>query len=292
MATALGYALLLGTAACSDEPPPVFEVPGTGNVEGLLFLDANDDGLFDPSAGDTPLQGIRVVARNRGSQEALANGTATTGANGRFTLTGLPPGTHDIFFDDETIPDGVSICRNPIPASVYIDETEFENVAARPACLITILEAKQLAFGEFVLVRGIVTSHPGQIRGSYTYIEDEETGIRIFDPALEGRGIQIGDLIEIGGILDHNGFDLQLESVVLREHIEDVENPVAQPFTTGGIGAAAANPKAPEGGRLVRVTKAKLTRGFTTGGNRNGLIDDGSGRDGTAHRGRVVSERG
>lgn len=274
-ATFMTAALLIG--GCSDDPAPPFEIPGTGDVEGLLFLDANEDGLFDLSAGDRPLEGVRVIVRNRGSQEVLSGGTATTGAGGRFTVTGLPPGSHDLFFDEATIPEGVSVCRNPIPTTIYLNETRFEDVAARPACLITIAAAKQLALGEFVIVRGIVTSFPGQLRGGYTHIQDDETGIRLFESGLEGLGIEIGDLIEVGGTLAEFGGDFQLTGVSLREHIEDVENPIADPTTTAAIAAAGANPQASLGGRLVRVSAAELTRGFTSGGNRNALINDGSG---------------
>lgn len=273
---AAGMAILL-MAACSDDPTPGFGIAGSGSIEGFLFLDANEDGSFDPSAGDTPLPGVRVIARNRGSQEALANGTATTGSDGRFSLTGLPAGTHDLYFDESTIPEGVSVCRNPLPATVYVNETEFETIAGRPACLISLLEAKNAGLGSFVIVRGIVTSSPGQLRGGYAHIEDDETGIRLFDSGLEGRGIEIGDLIEVGGTLAEFGGDFQLTGVTLREHIEDVENPVPTLTTTAAISAAAANASAPLGGSLVRVAGAQLTRGFTSGGNRNALIDDGSG---------------
>jgi hypothetical protein len=271
----LGAALLIG--GCSDDPAPPFSITGSGDVEGLLFLDANEDAIFDPSAGDQPLEGVRVVARNRGTDEVLSGGTATTDAGGRFTLSDLPPGSHDVYFDETTIPEGVSVCRNPIPTTVYLDETRFEGVAARPACLITITAAKELPLGEFVIVRGIVTSFPGQMRSSYTQIQDDDTGIRLFGSNLEGLGIEIGDLLEVGGTLTQFGGDLQLDPVTLREHIEDVANPVPDPTTTGAIAAAGADPQAALGGRLVSVSAAQLTRGFTSGGDRNGLIDDGSG---------------
>lgn len=274
-AAILGAALLFG--GCSDDPAPPFSIAGSGDVEGLVFLDANEDGFFDPSAGDQPLEGVTVVARNRGTEEVLSGGTATTDAGGRFTLRGLPPGSHDIYFDEATIPEGVSVCRNPIPTTVYLDETRFEDVAARPACLITITAAKELALGEFVIVRGIVTSFPGQLRSSYTHIQDDETGIRLFGSNLEGLGIEIGDLLEVGGTLTQFGGDLQLDPVSLREHIEDVANPLPEPTTTAAVAAAGADPQSALGGTLVSVSAAQLTRGFTSGGNRNGLIDDGSG---------------
>lgn len=274
-AAALAAALIL--AACADDPAPPFEVEGTGSIEGLLFLDANEDGFFDPSSGDVPVEGVQVAARNRGTLEVISGATTTTDASGRFALTGLPPGTHDLFFEEGSIPEGTFVCRNPVPATVTIGETQFAEVAARPACLISISEAEAMPLGEFVIVRGIVTAAPGQIRSETTMIQDDETGIRIFDPVLQGQGIEVGDLIEVGGVLDHNGEERQLEAVTLREHIEDVENPVPDEVTTAEIAAAGSDILHPLQGRLVVVRGAELTRGFTSGGSRNALIDDGSG---------------
>ena len=273
---ALVAALLLG--ACADDPAPPFAIEGTGSLEGFLFLDANEDGFYDPSAGDVGVEGVRVVAYNRATTELIPGATTTTDANGRFELTGLPPGTHDLYFDEATLDEDVSVCRNPVPATVYLGETQFQEIAARPACLISLTAAKALPLGEFVIVRGVVTAAPGQIRLETTQIEDDETGIRIYDAALAGLGIEVGDLIEVGGVLDHNGDEYQIEAVTLREHIEDFENPIAEPVTTAEIATAGQDPQGdPLNGRLVLVSGAELTRGFTSGGSRNGLIDDGSG---------------
>src|SRR5688500_9381405 len=54
---------LAGMLGCADEPTPVFVVEGNGALEGLVFLDADVNGRFDPSAGDVPLPNVRVSLR-------------------------------------------------------------------------------------------------------------------------------------------------------------------------------------------------------------------------------------
>lgn len=290
---ALAAALLL--AGCADDPAPPFEIEGTGALEGFVFLDANEDGFYDPSDGDMPVEGVRVVAFNRGTTEVIPGATATTDADGRFQITGLPAGTHDFLFDETTIPEGVSICRNPIPATVVLNETEFEEVVARPGCLIAIAEAKPQPLESFVIVRGIVTSAPGQIETSFAYIEDETAGLFLFAPALMGQGIEVGDLIEVGGTTDVFNGQFQIANVVLREHIEDAAIPQPELVTTAEIAASGSDPLHPLQNRFVRVEKAQLVAEFGAGGTneQNAVIDDGSGAvqirvdDAVADRGQL-----
>ena len=192
---ALLLALPLLLSACTEDPADPVTIVGTGDVEGILFLDADDDGVYDPAAGDIPVQGVRVVAVDRETGDEVFGSPATSDANGRFSFTDLPLGTHHLVFDVTTIPDGVSVCQNPIPVSVFLDETTFADVAGRRGCLITIAEAQALADGEFVIVRGVVTSSPDQQDPNWTIIEDETGGIQLFTTALSGLGIEIGDLI-------------------------------------------------------------------------------------------------
>ncbi|MGK7313584.1 MAG: carboxypeptidase-like regulatory domain-containing protein, partial [Candidatus Longimicrobiales bacterium M2_2A_002] len=86
----------LAVTACDPDPAPPFEIEGTGGVEGFLFFDANKDAAFSTLDGDFPVVGADVGIFERGTEQAFSGGTATTNANGRFTVTGLPAGTHDL----------------------------------------------------------------------------------------------------------------------------------------------------------------------------------------------------
>lgn len=261
--------------ACADDPADPFTVQGTGSVEGFVYLDANDDGHFDPSDGDEPVDGVSVAAVVRGTESVLE--TATTGDDGRFLMEDLPAGSHDILFDESTVPDGVNVCQNPVPATVYIHETAFTEVAARSACLVTIAEAQAGAVGDFVIVRGTVTSGPGQISSGGVAIQDDTGGLWMYAPGLAAQGIEIGDVIEVGGTLSLYYNRLELENVTLRQVVaEGVGAPSPTVLTTGEM-AAAGEATDPLQNLLVKVEGAELTSGFTSGGSRNATIDDGTG---------------
>src|SRR5688572_27581477 len=145
LATGVGCALLLGTAACEDDLPPVFEVPGTGNVEGLVFLDADRSGTYDPSAGDRLLNNVNVRLVERGTNQTLARGQARSDSTGRFNITGVQVGTHQLVIDTAGVGAGVSFCQNPIPVTINVSETLFQQIGARGGCVITISEAEALS---------------------------------------------------------------------------------------------------------------------------------------------------
>lgn len=277
---AIGLLALALAAGCTEEPAPPFEVEGAGGVEGLVFYDADRDGTFDQTEGDYLVPGVDVVVTERGTQQAFNGATATTGANGRFVITGLPPGTHDLRIDTTTVPPEVAFCQNPVPVTVYIGEMPLYELEGRSGCVISIAEAEALDpnAGEFITLSGIVTSAPGMVRGGYTFIEDETGGLRIFDSGLEGQGIGIGDRIEVSGTLAAYRGDLQLTGATVVDHEVGVAAVVPMAATTAEITAAGSESTDPLLGRLVTVEAAEITEGFgTLSNNRNAKFDDGSG---------------
>lgn len=270
----LALALAMTLAACADVTPP-FTTEGTGDVEGFLFLDANEDQVFDPSDGDEGLAGVGVAARVRSTDDVLA--TATTGANGRFTLEGLGVGTIEVFFNEDDVPDGVFVCQNPVQATVFVEETTFTEVAARPACLVDIVDVQETAQpGDFVIVEGIVTAFPGQFDEDDGVIQDETGGIWLFN-APTGAGLEVGDLVELGGTVTLAVESLQLEGVEIRNVVKGVGAPDPVEVTTGEI-ASANDPRDPLQNMLVTVRGAELLTEFAAGAGRNANIDDGTGQ--------------
>lgn len=267
--------LALALAGCADVAPPL-QISGSGNVEGFIYFDASEDRIFDPSDGDYPMANVGISVRNRGTQDAF--GSATTGTDGRFTVASVPVGTHDMFIDTLTVPAGISICQNPVRVSVYVSETQFSEVNARPGCLITIQDAKDASVGDFVIVRGVVTSAPNQIEASFAYIEEATGGLFLFAPALSGQGIVVGDVIEVGGTTTIFSGQLELENVVLRDLVTG--GPVPQPLlvATAEIASSGSDPFDDLQNRFVRVENAELLEAFSASGNeQNSTIDDGSG---------------
>jgi DNA/RNA endonuclease YhcR with UshA esterase domain len=255
-------AAVIALGACDLEPADPLVIDGTGAIEGLLFFDANRDGRFDPSAGDSLLRNVRVQVLERGTSRVLANGTALTGADGRFVLENLPAGTHHLQVDTATA-SGIRFCQNPIPVSVYIGERNFRSLGGRVACIISIAQAAQTR-NTPVVIQGIVTAAPNQLRsgGDYTYIQDETGGIRVFGSSLAGRGIEVGDRIEVTGSVSVFNADLQLSNPVLGSIQKNAFQVVPQNTTTGAIRAAGGDSENPLLGVLVRIPRARLEAAF------------------------------
>jgi DNA/RNA endonuclease YhcR with UshA esterase domain len=282
---ALPVALALVVAACNGDLAPQYEPQGTGSVEGFVFFDADRNGVFDPSAGDYVLPNVRVNVLERGTTQTIANGNGQTGADGRFVIDNLRPGTHSLRVDTASLPAGVRICQNPVPVSVYLGERQFRNVGGRAACIISIAAAEQTR-NQTVVISGIVTAAPPQLRSGsdYTYIQDETGGIRIFGPTMAGRGIEIGDRIEVSGVVSVFSGDLQLGGTLTVGSIQkNVFQVVPQNITTGALAQAGLDPEHPLLGTLVRIPNARIENAFGTGSTpppngRNAFINSGDGR--------------
>jgi len=277
----LAAVLVAGTAAlaCSEDIAPQFVVQGTGTLDGLVFFDADRNRAYDPSAGDTVIVAATVLVRERGSAQTLSGGQAVTDAAGRFRIAGLPPGTHDLFVDTTTVPAGMAICQNPVAVTITIDLVRFTEVVARGGCVVPIADAEANPVGTFVTVEGIVVAAPGQLRsaGDNAYIEDQSGGILLFGSALAGRGIAIGDRIEVSGDLALFNTETEVAGALrVNNIVVGAATPQPATVTTAEIAAAGAPPTQNLLGRFLRVVKVQAAA-FQSGGGRNAVINDGSG---------------
>lgn len=200
-------------AACEPDTAPPFTIDETGAVEGLLYYDADNDNVFDPSDGDYSLQGVKVRFTVRGDTTQVY-ATATSDAQGRLRVEGLPAGTADALFDLSTLPAGLQVCENPQPVTVLPGQTRFFRVETRNACLILADEVRELTpdAGARAAVRGIVTVRQGAFRADNAYLQDASGGIQIFGvPAA--LGLVEGDVVEAGGVVGEFNGEIQLEGV-------------------------------------------------------------------------------
>ncbi len=210
------FAALLAAAlaaGCEPDTAPPFTIDEEGAVEGLLYFDSNSDNTFDPAAGDFALQGVKVKFTVRGDTTQVY-ATATSDAQGRLRVEGLPAGTADALFEVETLPEGVQVCVNPQPVTVLPGQTRFFRVETRNACLILADEVRELPqdVGARAMVRGVVTNRQGAFRADNAYLQDASGGIQIFGvPAA--LGLVEGDVVEAAGVVGEFNGEKQLEGL-------------------------------------------------------------------------------
>lgn len=204
-AAAVLVSMALATACAGDVAPP-FEVEGSGDIEGRVFFDANGDGEYNPGVGDEPLADQRVELRERGTEQIVAD--TATDDRGRFYFDNVPAGTHDIYLDTVGLAD-MTICRNPRPASVYINERQFVPVPTAEGCVITVQAAKSLQIGDFVMVEGVATVGQGRHRDDNIYVQDATSGIQVFG-VPSGLGVTEGDSLRVTGELGEFNDELQV----------------------------------------------------------------------------------
>ena len=266
---ALGVALL---GACAEDPAQPFEVEGSGRLTGQLFFDADNNGLFTPIGGDTLLRGVRVELRERGSTVIIDS--ARTSATGTFEFAAVMPGTHDLFLvQDTAITKNLIFCANPVRASVYRDETAFIASPAKRGCVVRINVAEALTLGAPVTIAGVVTARQGTYRNDNVYVQDPTGGMQVF--GLPALNLQIGDSIEVSGVLGQFNGELQVNSPIVAPNKKPGVEVDTLERTTGAIAAAgaASGARAADVGRLLAVRHARVGA-FASG---NASLDDGSG---------------
>lgn len=251
-------ALVLGLAACEPDLAPPFEPEGTGSIAGRLFFDADEDGLFTPTRGDTLLVGVDIELRARGTETVLDD--TQTDAGGFFAFENVPVGTHDVYVvaTSEEIGE-VVVCENPVQASVYRGDEAFVTALGQVACVIDIAEAKDLDPDELVLVVGTVTADPGVYRSNNLYVQDETGGIQVFGNTTD---VEVGDVVEVRGLVDAFRSEIQLGGSPTVTKVGEVASPAPEVVEIGVL-QGITDPKHAIVGALAKV-EGVMVGEFTT----------------------------
>jgi hypothetical protein len=270
------HAVLLAALAagigCTEDPAPPFEPTGSGTIAGRLFFDVDNNGAYSPVGGDQPFGARSLALFERGTTKLIL--VTQSDAQGSFTFTGVPTGTHHVFVDRNQLiagNDTLRLCQTPAPVSVYNDEQSFLSLNARLGCVIPISQAIRATLGDFLTVSGIVTAAPGTFRGDNLYMQDASGGIQIFG-LPGGLGLAVGDSIEVSGTFQPFRTEPEIVSPRVSSNVKKgVGVPDPRDLTTAAM--AAITPTSANFGRLIRVTKVTVGS-FSSG---NAPIDDGSG---------------
>jgi hypothetical protein len=104
----------LAVKAGKSYTQPLVGAVKLGTFEGYAFTDANADGVR--GEGEAPLPGVTVSLSPRSGQQSAA--TATTDANGLFSITGLRPNDYVLSMQ---LPDGMIFSSNILASELALD---------------------------------------------------------------------------------------------------------------------------------------------------------------------------
>lgn len=134
--------------------------------------------------------------------------------------------------------------------------------------LITIAEARAKNLGDSVIISGILTA-TDQFDGP-AYIHDSTGGIGIYDVSVHGAGaFQIGDEIQVQGVLGEFGQMLQVTNLTSLDSISSGNSVVADTLTISELSAHE--------GELVTITNVTFADGGLFYPGSNYSISDSSG---------------
>ena len=90
------------------------EIPSSRSISGRLYIDQAGDNSFN--TGDTAMAGLLVTLTGTDVNGQPVSRTATTGADGRYSFTGLPAGTYAVTYNTAASP-ALTTLGSAIPGS-------------------------------------------------------------------------------------------------------------------------------------------------------------------------------
>lgn len=269
LAAASLFALTLAAACDSTGGGKILSISATGLNLGVVFIDRNGNGTFDPT--DTPVPGVRVSAMPRAGGTAVAS--ATTNATGAYTLTQLPVGSYRLVVDATTLGDTLRVVRFDTADITVASHDTIRTVIAMGFPAATAAGARALALGRRVEVDGVALNGWGTYGDSTISIVDASGAIRA--TRMQAANVQTGDSVAVVGTvaLVHGQPALDAATATVLATSRTLPPPVK---LTSTVAASAS------GGRydafMVHVDSALILSGqFLPNGDVDFSVDDGSG---------------
>lgn len=169
-----------------DEPDQNIGFAWTGSVSGMVFQDANYNGLYDE--GELPMPGVKVTAIKQIKDEEIA--VAYSGEDGRYTLSGLRGNTYTI---RAVLPeDGSNFTRT-------VSDPAGNHFAARDNRRENFYKDLVLNDGESREVN-VGTIYYGSVSGT-VYLDDDFSGAQSGGEKVE-QGISVSLLDAAGAVVE------------------------------------------------------------------------------------------
>ena len=158
-------------------------------LSGAVYVDSDDDGVFDGS--EVGISGVTVELSGLDLDNNPVTRTTTTGSNGTYTFTGLPPGTYSV---TETQP------------AQYVDGKDTAGTASGVMTVNDVASGVVLASGQ--TATGYLFGerpHSGIISGQ-SYIDLNNDGVRNpGEPPLAGVTVTLAGPVNLTALTDSTG---------------------------------------------------------------------------------------
>lgn len=250
-------------AACSNAGDKMtLPVLGTGKVLVQVYFDG--DGSQSFTVADSVFQGAHVSLLAAGGTDTLR--VATTDSHGLATFDSVPLGSWRVSIDRHALNDSVGVVVGDTGILRVLSRGD-SNITGRQVRFgyreVTIAQARAMAAGRRVMIRGTVVSALQYFHDSSAYVSDPSGSIRITSARHRaGRtGNNVGDSVLVVGTSgsDH-GQPVILSGLFTSLGAQPA--PIATPTTV--VEAHNARNGALDAA-LVQITLARITDTLTTG---------------------------
>jgi hypothetical protein len=267
----VAVAALLAVAGCENGGATrTLGVAATGVVRGSVYFDRNGSRTQDVE--DASFAGARVRLLSAAGGDTLFR--ATTDADGRFVLTGVPVGSYAIVLDPTSGGDS-AVAVDPAPQPITLlpgDSVDFVTAISYPSR--TIAEARTLAPGSTIFIRAIALHARAIFSDTTLHVIDSTGTLRVTRLQPSAVAVAAGDSIVLRGrvglrlgqrVLD--GGSVYAVAPTLIPSAPTITT--AQAATAGAAGILDA--------ALVQVLNAQVIDTSTVAGQFQMTMNDGSG---------------
>ncbi len=265
----MGLALLALAACENGGSERTLGISATGTVSGFIYFDAN--GSRSADVGDVPFAGVRVAILGAGVNDTVR--VDTTGADGRFRVSGLPVGRYTVAIDTTAAGDSASVIgeRTRSVTVAPDDSAVVEGIISFP--IRSVNATATLPLGTRVFLTGIALHARETYSDTTLHLIDTSGAIQATRVRPTTVAVVAGDSIRVRGRVA-----TRLGQRVLDDVSVFIVGPTFIPpiptLTTAQANGAAAGVRNAE---LIRVANAQIIDSATVSGNLRLTVNDGSG---------------
>lgn len=174
---AIALALLALTACENAGEDRVLALSASGVVNGLVYLDGNSDRQFNLGF-DSRLANVGVALVARGTRDTVAR--VTSDAQGLVRFAGVPVGHYTVAVDTTLFADTIAVTGIDSVGLQILPADSTIVLVAVSYPRVTTVEARTLAVGTKVFLRGIALTTTAHFGDTLLHLRDSAGAMRVF----------------------------------------------------------------------------------------------------------------